>query len=374
MTNFCRSFTGIFLILVAALFLGECFASELEVVAQLPVAPGNVTVTPSNRIILTLHPFYSPKLKVVELAKDGSLIPFPNADWHTHNAKTTLAWDTVLGIQCDKRGVVWVLDSGTEDGSIPKLVGWDTVRDRLYKVIHLTQPAVVLPTILPDSVFVNDLAVDRTNDAIYISHSAGSDESAIIVVDLETSRVRRVLRGHPSVKPENVQLKINGRTLDYTLPDSGRFNLLIGVNPIALDAKDEWLYFAPMNGKSMYRIRTADLLNSQFTDEQLGQKVERFSDKPICDGLSIDNAGNIYISDLQSNTLSVITPNREFKELLTDPRISWLESFSYGPDGFLYFVSSQLHLSAPLNEGKNQAKPPFYVLRTKPLAPGVIGR
>ncbi len=171
MTNFCRSFTGIFLILVAALFLGECFASELEVVAQLPVAPGNVTVTPSNRIILTLHPFYSPKLKVVELAKDGSLIPFPNADWHTHNAKTTLAWDTVLGIQCDKRGVVWVLDSGTEDGSIPKLVGWDTVRDRLYKVIHLTQPAVVLPTILPDSVFVNDLAVDRTNDAIYISHS-----------------------------------------------------------------------------------------------------------------------------------------------------------------------------------------------------------
>ncbi|AFM26974.1 L-dopachrome tautomerase-related protein [Desulfomonile tiedjei] len=374
MMKFGRKFAGISLILMAAFFAGAGFASELEVVAQLPVAPGNITVTPSNRIILTLHPFYSPKLKVVELAKDGSLIPFPDADWNRHDPKTTFAWDTVLGIQCDKRGIVWVLDSGSEEGSIPKLVAWDTVRDRMYKVIHLTPPAIVLPTVLPDSVFVNDLAVDRTHDAIYISHSAGAEESAIVVVDLETARVRRVLRAHPSVKPEKVQLRINGRSLDYTLPDSGRFNLLVGVNPIALDSKDEWLYFGPMNGKSMYRIRTADLLNSQFADQQLGQKVERFSDKPICDGLSIDNAGNIYISDLQSSTLSVISPNREFKQLVTDPRISWLESFSYGPDGFLYFVSSQLHLSAPLNEGKNQAKPPFYVLRTKPLAPGVIGR
>jgi sugar lactone lactonase YvrE len=349
-------------------------AAELEVVAELPVAPGNITVTPLNRIILTLHPFHFPNLKVVELAKDGTLTPFPNLEWNTKDPGRALAWDTVLGIQCDKRGVVWMLDTGIREGTVPKLVGWDTVVDRLYKVIHLTPPAVDLPMILPDSVFVNDLAVDRTHEAIYISHSAGPDKSAIIVVDLGTARTRSVLQGHPSVMPENIPLTMNGRVLNFTTPDSGRLKLLVGVNAIALDAADEWLYYAPMNGRSLYRIRTKDLLNAALTNEQIGQRVERYSDKPLNDGLSIDNAGNVYISDLESNSVGVITPDRQFKTLITDSRISWVESFSYAPDGYLYFVSSRIHLSAPLNEGTNQASPPFHVLRMKPLAPGVIGR
>jgi sugar lactone lactonase YvrE len=174
--------------------------------------------------------------------------------------------------------------------------------------------------------------------------------------------------------PDNIPLTIDGRVLSFTMPDSARLKLLIGVNPIALDSTDEWLYYAPMNGKSLYRIRTTDLLDTGLTDEQMGQRVERFSDKPLCDGLSIDNSGNIYVSDLQSNSLGVVTPDRQFKKLITDPRISWVESFSYAPDGYLYFVSSRIHLSAPLNEGKNQASPPFHVLRMKPLAPGVVGR
>lgn len=111
MSPFGRISAGICWTLVSVFIAGACFASELELVAELPVAPGNITVTPSSRIILTLHPFYSPKLKVVELAKDGSLIPFPNLDWNKEDAKKTLGWDTVLGIQCDKRGVVWILGS-----------------------------------------------------------------------------------------------------------------------------------------------------------------------------------------------------------------------------------------------------------------------
>lgn len=369
-----RLLIGTCCILVSVLIAGACVASELEVAAEIHEAPGNITITPLNRIVLTLHPFSSPKLKVAELAKDGSLMPFPNLDWNEGDPKKNLAWDTVLGIQCDKRGVVWTLDSGIREASVPKLVGWDTVQNRLYRIIHLTPPAVDLPVLLPDSVFVNDLAVDRTHETIYISHSAGPDRSGIIVVDLHTARARHVLRGHPSVLPDETPLTIGGRVLNFTMPDSARLKLLIGVNPIALDSTDEWLYYAPMNGKSLYRIRTQDLLNTRLTAAQLGQRVERFSDKPFCDGLSIDNDGNVYVSDLQSNSIGVITPDRQFKELVTDPRISWVESYSHAPDGYLYFVSSQLHLSAPLNEGKNQATPPFHVLRMKPLAPGVVGR
>ena len=82
--------------------------------------------------------------------------------------------------------------------------------------------------------------------------------------------------------------------------------------------------------KACTESRTTDLLDPNLSNEQLAMRVERFSDKPMCDGISIDNAGNIYISDLQANAIGVITPDRHYEKLITDPRISWPESFSFG--------------------------------------------
>lgn len=352
---------------------GPCPAMVLETVAELSVCPGNITVTPDSRIIVSLHPFYSPENRVVELTRTGGLIPFPDAAWNT-GAKGKDSLDSVLGIQCDAKGVVWMLDNGIRGGSAPRLVGWDTVNKRLARIIPFKPPVVPREPVFPDDAFFNDLAVDLTHNAIYVSHSAGIEDSALIVVNLATGEARRVLQGHESMVPEQRDLVMNGKALNYTLPDAGRLKLLIGVNPIALDAADEWLYYGTMNGKSMYRIRTSDLVNTELTYDELAQRVERYSEKPICDGISLDNAGNIYISDLQAKSVGVIRPDRSYSTLITDPRISWPESFSFGPDGYLYFVASQLHLSAPLNEGKNKAIPPFYVFRIKPLAPGTVGR
>lgn len=362
------------LLLLFAVPAGHCQPIDLQVVAELQEGPGNITVTPDNRIILSLHPFYSPDNRVVELTRGGKLVPFPDASWNTGDLRTSHSFDSVLGIQCDKNGVVWMLDNGLRSGSTPKLVGWDTSENRLARIIHLRPPAVPSQPIFPDNAFLNDLAVDLTHDAIYISHSGGIEESGLIAVDLKTGLARRVLQGHESVVPQEEDLVMNGKALNFMLPDAGRLRLLIGVNPIALDASDEWLYYGTMNGNSMYRIRTTDLINADLTNEQLGQRAERFSEKPICDGISVDNAGNIYVSDLQASAIGVIAQDRTYRKLVVDPRISWPESFSFGPDGFLYFVASQLHLSAPLNEGTNKVRKPFFVFRMKALAPGVVGR
>ena len=366
----------VFIAIWFALFLmspGTSTATALETVAELQVCPGNITVTPDSRIIISLHPFYSPRNRVVEITKDGKLVPFPDAGWNS-GAMGKDSLDSVLGVQCDTNGVVWMLDNGIRGGSLPKLVGWDTVKNRLSKTIHLKPPVVPREPIFPDNAFFNDLAVDLTHKAIYISHSAGVEESALIVVNLDTGEARRVLQGHASMIPERRNLQMNGKVLNFTMPDSGRLKMLIGVNPIALDSTNDWLYYGTMNGENMYRIRTSDLTNVDLTYDQLAQRAERYSEKPICDGISLDNAGNIYVSDLQADSIGVIRPDRSYSVLVTDPRISWPESFSFGPDGYLYFVASQLHLSAPLNEGKNKSRPPFYVFRIKALASGVIGR
>jgi len=52
------------------ILLMKYLSDSLEVVAELPFAPGNITLTPDGRLILSLHQFYNPEMRVAELTKD----------------------------------------------------------------------------------------------------------------------------------------------------------------------------------------------------------------------------------------------------------------------------------------------------------------
>ena len=70
----------------------------------------------------------------------------------------------------------------------------------------------------------------------------------------------------------------------------------------------------------------------------------------------------------------VIGPDRNYRILIADPRLSWVDAFSFGPDGYLYTVANQLHRSAVLNGGEAATIPPYLILRFRPLATGTTGR
>ncbi len=332
---------------------------QLEVVSQLTDAPGNLTVTPKGRIITSLHQFFSPNLRVVEVTPQGP-IAFPNLAWN-QGSSDRVTLDTVLGLQADAQGIVWLLDNGMRGGATPKLVGWDSNRNQLAKVIYLPAPVTAKNS------FVNDLAVDLAHRTIYIADPAGGENAALIVVDLATGLSRRVLSGDRSVIPENLDLVIDGKPVQIKLPTGKLIKPKIGVNPIALDPKAEWLYFGPMHGTSMYRLKTVDLRNPRLSAVELAQRVERYSEKPICDGIAIDPNGNLYLGDLAANAIGVITPDRRYQILISDPRLSWVDAFSVGSDGYVYAVANQLQRSATLNAGHNVAQPPFYLFRWKAL-------
>jgi sugar lactone lactonase YvrE len=302
---------------------------KLEVVTELSQAPGNIALHSENRIFLSLHQFFQPEWRVVEAFPNGELLPFPNKAWSQGNSPHRVALDAVLGIQADANDIVWMLDNGLRNGSTPKLVGWDSQRDRLVKIIYLPSP------ITPENAFVNDLAIDANINYIYIADPAGGDNAALIVINTRTGMARRVLEGHQSVVPEDVELVIDGEPVQRQLPDGSVVKPKVGVNPIALDAAGEWLYFGPMHGTSMYRIRTADLRDTNLSEEQLAARVERYSDKPICDGIAMDAAGNIYLGDLAENAIGVITSDRTYKILFRDDeQLSWIDAFSLGNDDY----------------------------------------
>ncbi len=184
--------------LVWALFSSVAFAAAtlLEDVALLSEGPGNITVTPDRRIVLSMHQFFSSRLRVAVLTEQGSLAAFPDAAWNAGGAGTAVALDSVLGIQSDASGIVRMLDNGMRAGSVPKLVGWDSRGEKLARVIYLRPP------VTPANAFVNDLAVDEKHQAMDIADPARGSNAALVVVDLVSGLARRVLEGHRSVIPE----------------------------------------------------------------------------------------------------------------------------------------------------------------------------
>jgi hypothetical protein len=356
-------------------FVGR--APELEVAARLDDRPGNPALTPDGRLIVSLHPFPygepSP-YHVVEVMEDGSTRPFPNEEWSTAPNEAGVGLSAVIGVQSDRRGVVWIMDMG-DGGLPPKLVAWDTRRDELHRVVTIPPHARV-----PNS-FQQDLAIDEVRGAVFIADVGrgdlfGPSDPAIVAVDLHTGYVWRTLEGHPSLQPEeSLSVEIGGRPIRAENPQGEMDEPKIGLDPIVIDPANEWVYYGSVHGTSVYRVRAADLLDRSLSEEELFRRVERHGEKAPCDGISIDNAGNVYVTDLENNAVGVTTPDGAYRVLVSDDeRLIWPDGFSYGPDGYLYVAVSQLHRSAVFNAGEETSQTPFEVLRFRPLGPSAVGR
>ena len=344
--------------------LAETFPAGLDVVAEFPQQhpPGNIAVTPDGRLIMSQHQFYGTNFKIVEVQPDGSVLPFPNAEWSSPPNSNGIGLNNVLGIRADGSGIVWMLDNPGEGGS-GRLVGWNTRTNRLHRVIYLAPP------LIPDNTFLNDFAVDLYHDAIYIADTAGGSNAALIVVDLQTGHSRRVLEGHPSMQPEDLPMVIDGNTVTL-----GGEEARIGVNPITLDPSNEWVYYGPMSGRSLYRIRTEDLLNQSLSPAELAARIQRFGNKPISDGITIDAGGNIYVTDITQNAIGVVDPEGNYQVLYQDEALSWTDGFGFGPDNHIYVTVNQLHRSPFLNQGEDISQPPYYLLRFPAIDAGIVGR
>jgi sugar lactone lactonase YvrE len=337
--------------------------SRLEVVAELAQGPGNIAVTPDGRLIISQHPLYRPEIRVIELLPDGSVRPFPNAEWAAARNAAGIGLDSVLGIQADQDGIVWMLDNGRKSS---RIVAWDTNTDQLQQVIEVGPPARARGS------FFNDIAVDPVHRSIYIS-DASRTVPAIVVVDLESGESRRVLEGHASVMAQPIAMQIGANT--YGVDKDGKPMASVGVDGITIDPRSDWVYYAASQGTDLWRVRAADLVDATLTDAQLAARIERYGTRPVCDGITIDGAGNVYITDITGFAVGVVDPAGEYRVLYRDEqRLSWPDGMAFGPDGYIYVVANQLHLSPPFNRGQNLAKPPFYVLRFRALAPGVVGR
>lgn len=339
----------------------------LEVVAELDITPGNVTVSKTGRIFATVHPFRRGSAQLLEITSFNSYKPFPNAAWNAKPGSSKDVLHSVLGVLIDRRDRLWVIDSGgAGTPQTPKLVAFDI--DTGAVAFRYDFPA----TTGPKGGFMQDLAVDADRGFAYIADIGGQHKPAIVVVDLNHKTSRR-FAGHPSLQAEDIDMVIDGKV---TLFPNARGELKparVAINPITLAADGMTLYYGAMSGKTWWRLPTV-YLRQGASDRIVAAAIRRQGAKPISDGASTDAEGNHFFTNPGDRAIDMLGKDGKLVRLVQDQRLDWPDNVRFGQAAWLYIAVNQLHRTPTFTGGKDLGKPPYRILRVWTGTKGQPGR
>jgi sugar lactone lactonase YvrE len=288
-------------------------------------------------------------ISVGELLSDGTVQPYPNAQWNSwRNAKAAKMpvekhFVCVQSIVPDGRGNLWVLDPGAPGNEkmlpgAPKLVKIDLARDRVTKVIGVPEDVALQGS------YLNDIRFSPDGKLGYITDSG--TRGAIIIVNLTSGESWRALDGHVSTQVDkSVEVRIDGTPL--VRPD-GR-QPMFSADGIALSSDGKTLFYQALTGETLYSIAT-DKLRRDVSEAARAAAVVTVAHTHVADGLWMSRNGILYLTS--PTDYSVTRLNGDKTEIvLTDRRLRWPDTFSEGPDGRIYVTASHIQDTAWFKPG-----------------------
>jgi hypothetical protein len=105
----------------------------------------------------------------------------------------------------------------------------------------------------------------------------------------------------------------------------------------------ESTYATTASGSRSGSIFPHETASPGVAPESLAAAVSRFGATCVADGLQFTPSG-IVISALEDDSIKLVDSEGSLRTLVADPRIQWPDSFALGPDGGVWFTTSQLHL------------------------------
>jgi sugar lactone lactonase YvrE len=148
-----------------------------------------------------------------------------------------------------------------------------------------------------------------------------------------------------------------------------------GVDGVAIDDAGRWVYYAAMTHDGLYRVPLAALRNRALAPAAIARQIERVSDKPLSDGLSIDHAGHVLITDVEhGSVMRRRADSGKLETLLRDPRIRWSDGLSHGPGGWLYLADSAIPEQMLRSKSHIASQAPYTIWRIRSDSPGTPGQ
>lgn len=348
----------------------EKYFSNLELVHTFYGAmPTGVSVSETGRIFICFPKWGDDvEFTVAEIVED-ELQPYPNLQTNLVNSgNIRMTFISVQSVVADGKGTLWVLDTAAPNFSEPikggaKLVAVDLKTNTIRRVYTFTEDVVLPTTYLNDVRF--DFRVGKAGYA-YITDSSSKGPGAIIVVDLEDGTAFRRLNGANSTTPDPYFLpKVEGEILMNRNNDGSTSPFRLASDGITISPDGKVLFFCPLTSRHLFSIPTESLRNRNIPDMDLPYQVEYWGEKGASDGMITDEKGTIYAGDYENNSIRMILPDGTMETIAHDPRILWPDTFSIGPDQYLYVIVNQLHRQARFHYGIDLRQKPYSLLRTK---------
>jgi len=317
-----------------------------------------ITVSLKNRLFVNFPRWSAEYLNgVVEAMPDGSSKPFPDESWNRWDLSPETAANHFVCVQSvvvDKEDALWILDAAAPmlmsivPGG-PKLVKVDLKTNKVTRVIAFS------PDVAKTHTYLNDVRFDNQRHFAYITDSG---MGGIIIVDLASGKSHRALDGDPSVMPDKkIKIVIEGKAVVGPTGETPAFHS----DAIALSPDGNFLYYQAIASNTLYRVATDSLRDPNGTP-----KAEKYATTFALDGIWMDSDSNIYLSNVQSESVSRLNPDKTIQVVVTDRRLQWPDTFSQGPDKSIYISASHINESPSYNKGKSTRTTPYAVFKFTP--------
>ena len=321
--------------------------------------PGNIAVSQKGDVYVTIHPVSGSSIKVAKITKKGYREDFTIPMFVKPQNNINAGISNAIGIYIDKKDHLWILDMGSKSAS-PKFIVWNLKKERLEKLI-----TIPLDVIRSNS-FLQDFAIDEEKDFAFIADmTMGSADAkaspAIIAINIKTGEAKRLLENSRFVKSTKPMMA-EGKIITTGTSKKG---LMLDINPITIDSKNEWVYFGGMSEGEIYRIHTSALRDFKLSRADLEERIESMGYKPYSDGFKIDKKQNIYIGDVNKSEIG-ISKNKEYTTLIQSPDLIWVDGLFVAKDGYVYAVINQLNRHPDFSaNGKDSSAKPYKIIKFK---------
>jgi sugar lactone lactonase YvrE len=328
-------------------------SDALEMVVAYPEPVGNVAAsndtTKAQRVFFTVHPESRPeRIKLLEV-KDGKATPYPSE-------AAQMMFKTPLGVYCDRQNRLWVIDHGNHAMEDVKLFAFDITTNQL--VHEYTFPADVAEK----GSMLNDLSVSPDGNIVAIADiSFWRKKPSLVIYDVAKKQSRSLLDGHASVTRQGWLPVNNIKTMRFF---GGLADLMPGIDGLDIDPTGKWIYYAAMSHDEAYRLPLATAADFSKSPEEVAKSVESIGKKPLSDGIRVDEAQNMLITDVNNNGVFVVNGDTKASyTLIKDKKIRWADGLSKGGDGFWYLADSSIPHHMLESKAHIEANKPYFIYR-----------